>query len=168
MTGTPSFVTATSVSIVVTPISSARRNAASVFSGASPRAPRCPCRSNGRGCALDGTLPSNAASSRSATKPRSPAITSKASSVDDLLQRARLVFRRDPVERLGLDLRRHAGAAELLVALLADALGGGHRRLQVVARVELRRVFRHVAADRARHCEPDVGVDVHLAHAMAD
>ena len=39
-TGTRSLVTAMSVSIVVTPIASARRNAASVFSGARPRAPR--------------------------------------------------------------------------------------------------------------------------------
>src|SRR5215217_3035010 len=46
MISTPSLVTARSVSSVVTPRSSAVRNAASVFSGAKPRAPRWPCRSN--------------------------------------------------------------------------------------------------------------------------
>ena len=50
---TPSLVTARSVSSVVTPISSALAKAASVFSGASPRAPRWPCRSK----ALSGTAP---------------------------------------------------------------------------------------------------------------
>ena len=45
-TMTPSLVTARSVSSVVTPISRALAKAASVFSGASPRAPRWPCRSN--------------------------------------------------------------------------------------------------------------------------
>ena len=45
-TRTPSLVMARSSSSVVTPIDSAAAKAASVFSGASPRAPRWPCRSN--------------------------------------------------------------------------------------------------------------------------
>ena len=44
-------VTPQSSSSVVTPIASARANPASVFSGARPRAPRCPCRSNARASA---------------------------------------------------------------------------------------------------------------------
>src|SRR5262249_22660969 len=43
---TSSRVMARSSSSVVTPISSAVANASRVFSGASPRAPRWPCRSN--------------------------------------------------------------------------------------------------------------------------
>src|SRR6266542_236663 len=46
ITTTSSRVTATSVSIVDTPSSIALRKAASVFSGARPRAPRWPCTSN--------------------------------------------------------------------------------------------------------------------------
>src|SRR6185503_16959401 len=46
MIRTPSLVTAMSVSSVVTPRPRAVRKAASVFSGARPRAPRWPCRSN--------------------------------------------------------------------------------------------------------------------------
>src|SRR6185503_17075428 len=46
MINTPSLVTARSVSSVLTPRSSAVRKAANVFSGARPRAPRWPCRSN--------------------------------------------------------------------------------------------------------------------------
>src|SRR5688572_29887884 len=42
-TTTPSFVMAESISRVVTPSDSARAKAGSVFSGASPRAPRWPC-----------------------------------------------------------------------------------------------------------------------------
>src|SRR5918996_1431663 len=46
MTTTPSRVTPTSSSSVSTPSASARSKAGSVFSGAWPRAPRWPCRSN--------------------------------------------------------------------------------------------------------------------------
>src|SRR5512139_286828 len=55
---------------------------------------------------------------------------------DHGLELAPGVARGHLVERDGLELRAHAGAAELLVALLADLLGGGARGLQEVARVE--------------------------------
>src|SRR5438552_9216631 len=77
-----------------------------------------------------------------------------------LRQLALGVARRDHRQRLGLDLRGLAFAAELQVALLADRLGGFACRLQVVARVELLRVQREELADRAGHREADVGVDV--------
>src|SRR6185312_1959221 len=84
-------------------------------------------------------------------------------SVHDLLQLAGFVARGHLVERDGLDLRGHARAAELLVPLRAHLLRRGHRRLQVLARVELRAVLGHVAADRAGHRQADVGVDIDLA-----
>src|SRR5689334_18047449 len=74
ITTTPSAVMAASISSVSTPISSARRKAASVFSGSRPRVPRWPCRS--KACA--GTASANAsaaAASRAmvAAEPRRPA-----------------------------------------------------------------------------------------------
>src|SRR5881397_2768461 len=74
-----------------------------------------------------------------------------------LRQLALGVARRDHRQRLGLDLRSLAFAAELQVALLADRLGGFACRLQVVARVELLRVQREELADRTGHREADVG-----------
>ena len=55
-TTTPSRVTPQSSSSVATPSSSAWRNAASVFSGRSPRAPRWPCRSNTMGSSAFATV----------------------------------------------------------------------------------------------------------------
>ena len=73
---------------------------------------------------------------RSAVSPR------HAGSVHDLLQLARLVAARHRVERDRLDLGRHSGAAELLVALpCRSALRRLARGLQVIARVELARVL---------------------------
>src|SRR5437879_4077999 len=54
-----------------------------------------------------------------------------------LRQLALRIALRDLRQRLGLDLRGLAFAAELDVALAADLLGRFARRLQVVARVEL-------------------------------
>ena len=62
MTRTPSLVTARSVSSVVTPMARAKENAAIVFSGRNPRAPRCPWRS--KECAgVELAASANAASS---------------------------------------------------------------------------------------------------------
>src|SRR5262245_12424893 len=55
-TRTPSLVIARSSSSVLTPIDNAVANAGSVFSGARPRAPRWPCRSNAP-AAEHGTTP---------------------------------------------------------------------------------------------------------------
>ncbi len=80
-TSTPSLVTARSVSIVVTPIASARWNAAIVFSGARPRAPRCPCRSNPiAGLAVAATIsePSTTNATRALIAPLRPARRARA------------------------------------------------------------------------------------------
>src|SRR5690242_18106027 len=87
---------------------------------------------------------------------------------DGLRELAAGVALRDGGQRLRRDARGLAFAAELQIPLPADALRGLARRLEVVARVELVRVLREVLADRARHREPDVGVDVDLAHAVLD
>src|SRR5690606_38850458 len=50
-----------------------------------------------------------------------------------------------------LDLAGIAARAELLVALLANFLGGFASRLQVFARIELAGVLGHESANRARH-----------------
>src|SRR6185437_210641 len=94
--------------------------------------------------------------------------TRSARSVHDLCELARTVALRHVPERHRRDPRRHAGAAELLVTFLADRLRREHRRLQVIARIELRRILGEETADRPGHRKADVGVDVHLAHAVPD
>jgi hypothetical protein len=51
---------------------------------------------------------------------------------------------------------------------IQDLLGLVHGSLQELARIELMRVFLHGAPHRGRHGEANVGIDVHLAHAVAD
>jgi hypothetical protein len=54
------------------------------------------------------------------------------------------------------------------VARDADRFRGEHRGLQVFARIELRRVLVEELANGPGHREPDVGVDIDLAHAGGD
>ncbi|ABA49009.1 hypothetical protein BURPS1710b_0998 [Burkholderia pseudomallei 1710b] len=89
-------------------------------------------------------------------------------STHHLREVARLVLLGDLLERHRLDLRRLALAAERQIARDADLLRRFARGLQVIARIELARILEHVAADRARDRETQVGVDVDLAHAVLD
>src|SRR5262249_8316344 len=96
------------------------------------------------------------------------AVPNRRASVHDLLELAGLVLRGHLLQRNRLDLRGLAGAAELLVARHADRLRGLQRGFQVLARIDLRFVLVEELAEGARHGEPDVGVDVPLAHAVLD
>src|SRR5215831_3775716 len=89
-------------------------------------------------------------------------------SVDDGRELPLRVARGHLLQGHGLQLRSLTRASELLVALLADLLRRRARGLQVIARVEGALVGVHVLADRRGHGEPDVRVDVHLAHAVLD
>src|SRR5690554_4174216 len=71
-------------------------------------------------------------------------------------------------QRDRLDLAALAGAPERLVTREADLADGLAGRLEVLARVELVRMLGEEATDGAGHREPDVGVDVDLAHAVLD
>src|SRR6185369_2529941 len=53
-------------------------------------------------------------------------------------------------------------------ALLAELARRRHRRLEEGARIEFLRLFGHRPAHGAGHGEADVGVDIDLAHAVAD
>mmetsp|Transcript_38701 Transcript_38701/g.90547 ORF Transcript_38701/g.90547 Transcript_38701/m.90547 type:complete len:311 (+) Transcript_38701:540-1472(+) len=75
---------------------------------------------------------------------------------------------RHGLERQRLDARTLAGAAEGLEARLDHAARGLLRRLQRLARVELARLLGEHLAHRRGHRQPDVGVDVDLAHAALD
>ena len=61
-----------------------------------------------------------------------------------------------------------ACAAERLEPLDADFLGLVHGGLQEPPGIELPRALFHSAAHGGGHGEADVGIDVHLAHAVAD
>ena len=64
--------------------------------------------------------------------------------------------------------RRLAGGAELLEALGAQPLERIHRRLQELARIELAPLLERDLAELPGHRHAAVGVDVDLAHAVAD
>src|SRR5690606_15725819 len=67
-----------------------------------------------------------------------------------------------------LDLAGLACGTEGFVAFLADTLHRLDGFLQVLARIELLRVFRHELADRTGRGQTQVGVDVDLAHPVPD
>src|SRR5690606_11533221 len=67
-----------------------------------------------------------------------------------------------------LDLRGVAGSAEGFVAGDADVTHGFDGLGEVLARVELGLVLLQEATDRASGGQAQVGVDVHLAHAVLD
>src|SRR5262245_31495802 len=67
-----------------------------------------------------------------------------------------------------LDFRCLAGRPELFVALPAQFGHRLHRRLEILARVELAGILLQDAADFSGHRHPVVGVDVDLANAMTD
>src|SRR5471032_3235237 len=87
---------------------------------------------------------------------------------DDLRELARFVLLRDFIKRKRLDLASLAFAAELRITVDTDLHRRFARGLQVIARIELARVGRHVAANRAGNGQTQVGVDVDLAYAIAD
>src|SRR6185369_536981 len=63
---------------------------------------------------------------------------------------------------------RMSGLSELRHALGNNLLHGFASRLQVVARIELLRRLSEYLPDRARDRQAVVGIDVDLAHAVAD
>src|SRR5487761_2286755 len=67
-----------------------------------------------------------------------------------------------------LDVARLSCATERLKAVLAHAHGSLAGVGEEFARVELFRVLEQVGTDGAGHGEPDVCVDIDLAHAMLD
>ena len=71
-------------------------------------------------------------------------------------------------QRNALDLRSLAFAAKFQVALFAQCLGCFTRRFDPFAGVKLFRVFVQELARGRRHGQPDVGIDVDLAHAVLD
>ena len=71
-------------------------------------------------------------------------------------------------QRNALDLRALAFAAKFQVALLAQCLGRFTRRFDPLAGVKLFRIFVQELARGRRHGQPDVRVDVDLAHAVLD
>src|SRR5690606_17840679 len=71
-------------------------------------------------------------------------------------------------QRDRLDLRGVAGSAEGFVTGDADVAHGIDGLRQILARIELGLVLCQEAADRAGGGQTQVGIDVHLAHAVLD
>ena len=61
-----------------------------------------------------------------------------------------------------------AGGAELLETLFADLLHPGDGGLEIFARIEFALVVEQHLADVRGGGEAQVGVDIHLAHAVLD
>src|SRR5688500_17212142 len=75
---------------------------------------------------------------------------------------------RHPLQGDRPDPARLTGGAEGFEARHAEAARGGDARPEVLARIEVGRFLGQPSTDGARHGKPDVGVDVDLAHPIAD
>src|SRR5258708_7155280 len=81
---------------------------------------------------------------------------------------ARLVTLRHLVERENLVVAGVSGCAELRQALEGDLLLRPARGLEERTRIDLGRARLDRLAQRGGDREPPIGVDIHLAHAVAD
>src|SRR5215472_8922855 len=89
-------------------------------------------------------------------------------SVYDLAQSTSLVTLGHDFEVDREDIGRLTGGTECLKTLDTDLFRFVHGSLQEFARIELVGVFFHGAAHGGGHGEANVGIDVYLAHAVAD